>query len=207
MKTKITVTRRIPVEEYGFAEYVMESEVGEGEVAADVMGAMKIAAEQAHAMEKEEEKAKAQPKKSAAKAKAEPEPEEEEEEEVVDEEAAEEEEGENEESSEEEVEEEEAPPKEDKNAKKSTGKTAPSGEKKKTFKKKPAAYSRSSEQHKELFSAILKEVSPDWKKSEDKKARAKVVSQKMEGKDFLDSDGDVLPEFKAEVKKMMAAKK
>lgn len=78
---------------------------------------------------------------------------------------------------------------------------------KKVFKKKPQKYARSLEAHKEIFSSILKEVSPKWKSTDASKALAKSVSQKMEGKDFLDENGEVVSEFKAAVKKLMAAKK
>lgn len=71
------------------------------------------------------------------------------------------------------------------------------------FKKKPQSYSRASEQHKEIFSGVLKSVAPNWKKSEASKLKAKQVSQKMEGKEFLDETGDVLSSFTAEVKKLM----
>jgi len=79
--------------------------------------------------------------------------------------------------------------------------------KKKNFKKKPQSYSRSSEQHKEILSTLLKSVAPDWKKTDDGKARAKDASQKMEGKDFLDEEGEVLQSFKDEVQKLMAPAK
>lgn len=78
---------------------------------------------------------------------------------------------------------------------------------KKTFKKKPQAYSRASEQHKEIFSSLLKSVAPDWKKTPDSKEKGKAVSQKMEGEEFLDESGEVLPEFKAAVKSFMAPAK
>lgn len=98
---------------------------------------------------------------------------------------------------EEEEEEEEAPPVK-KKAASSPGKK---------FKKKEQVYSRTNEQHKELFSSTLRSVAPDWKKTEAGKAKAKLASQKMEGKAFLDENGEVIAEFKAEVKKLMAAKK
>lgn len=113
----------------------------------------------------------------------EPEPEEiEEEEEVDDEELA------DEEIQEEEEEAEEAP-------------TPSKG--KKTFKKKPQTYSRASEQHKEILSKTLREVAPDWQKSQEGKQKAKSCSIKMEGEEFLDENGEVLPEFKIKVKKHM----
>ena len=76
----------------------------------------------------------------------------------------------------------------------------------KTYSKKPQAYDRNIEEHKELFGSTLRLIAPDWKKSEDTKMKAKAVSQAMEGKDFIDVTGEVLPSFKAEVKKRMGAK-
>lgn len=76
----------------------------------------------------------------------------------------------------------------------------------KKFKTKAQVYQRSNETHKELFSNTLKAVYPDWKKSAATKAKGKSASQKMEGKDFLDDNGNVLPAFKAELKKLVAKK-
>lgn len=76
---------------------------------------------------------------------------------------------------------------------------------KKTFKKKPQVYNRNIEQHRAIFSRCLGSVKPDWK--EKLKDKAKQVSQKLEGKPFLDENGEVLPEFKAEVKKLLLGKK
>ena len=77
----------------------------------------------------------------------------------------------------------------------------------KKFKAKPQVYSRSIEQHKELFSGVLRSVMPDWKKSEKTKALAKEASAAMDGEDFLDAEGNVVPEFEAQVKKLMKVKK
>lgn len=77
----------------------------------------------------------------------------------------------------------------------------------KKFKKKPQNYNRGIEQHKEIFSGVLRSVSPDWKKSDDLKAKAKKASESMEGVSFLDEAGEVLPAFKDSVKKLMALKK
>lgn len=73
----------------------------------------------------------------------------------------------------------------------------------KSFKKKPQAYQRSNETHKDIFSGVLKKVAPNWKKSFESKAHAKKVSQKLEGKEFLDESGKVLASFEAEAKKAM----
>lgn len=77
----------------------------------------------------------------------------------------------------------------------------------KKYVKKPQAYNRSIEQHKEIFSGVLRSVSPDWKKSDATKAKAKKASENLEGEPFLDENGDVLESFKSAVKKMMAGKK
>lgn len=91
---------------------------------------------------------------------------------------------------------------------KATSTSEKSGEtEKKKFKKKPQVYQRTNETHKEIFSNVLKAVAPDWKKSDKTKAKAKDVSLKMEGKDFLDETGEVIPAFRAAVKKLMDGKK
>lgn len=92
----------------------------------------------------------------------------------------------------------------------SAGKGSKAAEKeapKKAFRKKPQSYNRGIEQHKEIFSGLLRTVAPDWKKSDATKAKAKKASEVMEGKEFLDENGEVLATFKAEVKKLMAVKK
>lgn len=77
---------------------------------------------------------------------------------------------------------------------------------KKTFKKKPQAYARDNDTHKEIFSGILKAVAPKWKTDPKTKTRAKGASVKLEGSEFLDAEGDVLASFKSSVKKLMAVK-
>lgn len=79
-------------------------------------------------------------------------------------------------------------------------------EERKAFKKKPQVYQRGNEAHKEFFSNVLKEVAPNWKKDATSKAKGKLVSMKMEGKEFIDHTGEVVPGFRAEVKKLMAKK-
>ncbi len=73
----------------------------------------------------------------------------------------------------------------------------------KVRKAKPQNYNREVEQHKSLFSGVLRSVAPEWNKSDDSKARAKKTSVQLAGKPFLDADGEVLDSFKAEVKKLM----
>lgn len=81
------------------------------------------------------------------------------------------------------------------------------GSSKKSFRKKPQGYNRAIDQHKEIFSGVLRYVAPDYKKSEASKLKAKETSIKMSGKEFLDEDGEVLESFKAEVKKLMSSSK
>lgn len=75
----------------------------------------------------------------------------------------------------------------------------PVKEKKGGHKKKPQNYNRSIEQHKEIFSGILKSVAPEWKKTDASKAKAKSASESMEGLPFLDDEGNVLESFKTKV--------
>lgn len=105
------------------------------------------------------------------------------------------------------VEEEETKPAKGKTGSSSKGDKSDKEEKgKKGFKKKPQVYTRGIDQHREIFSRVLRSVSPTWKESDVLKARAKKVSEALEGEKFLDENGEVLPEFKAEVKKRMTAK-
>ena len=73
----------------------------------------------------------------------------------------------------------------------------------KKFKKKGSAYSRTNDTHKMLFAELLLEVCPGWKKDADTKAQAKDASMELDGQDFLDADGEVLPEFTKKLKKLM----
>lgn len=81
------------------------------------------------------------------------------------------------------------------------------GSSKKRFTKKPQQYSRGIEEHKKIFSGLIGLVNPDWKKSDVSKKRAKNASESLDGVDFLDENGEVLPSFKTEVKKLMGNKK
>ena len=76
----------------------------------------------------------------------------------------------------------------------------------KKFKKKPQSYTRDIEQHKEIFSGIVRSIDPEWKKNDNTKAKVKKISVGMEGEAFLDEHGEVLDSFKAEVKKRMKGK-
>lgn len=78
---------------------------------------------------------------------------------------------------------------------------------KKKLVKKPQAYNRGIEEHKNIFSGVLRSVSPDWKKSDATKQKAKKTSEALEGEPFLDENGEVVASFKSEVKKLMSAAK
>lgn len=77
-------------------------------------------------------------------------------------------------------------------------------EKPKAGKKKArgaSPYDRSDETHKKLFSEKLDQEIPTWR---DKKSKeAKDASVELNGSDFLDNDGDVVPEFTAKLMKLM----
>lgn len=167
-----------------FQQLKMEVAKAYGGETADEPAPVEAEETEAEETEVEEEAPKKRGRKPKAKA-------EEVEEEEAEETEAEEVEEEVEEEAEEEVE-EEAPKK--------------SAKAKSKFKKKAQVYQRSNETHKELFSNVLKSVAPDWKKTEASKAKAKSASQKMDGKEFLNEEGEVLPAFKAEVKKLMGKK-
>lgn len=76
-------------------------------------------------------------------------------------------------------------------------------EKPKTKKKAKgaSAYDRTDDTHKKLFSEKLDQKFPDWRTKKSK--MAKLASSKLNGTDFLDSDGDVIPEFVAALVKLM----
>lgn len=77
--------------------------------------------------------------------------------------------------------------------------------KKKTEKKfvpKPTPYNRDNDTLKQMFTKWLGENHPTWKTA--KPDKAKKASVAMNGKDFLDADGKILPSFIAEVNQIMA---
>jgi hypothetical protein len=62
-------------------------------------------------------------------------------------------------------------------------------------------YDRNLDIHKKLFSEILdKGIGASWRTNA---AKAKEVSTKVEGIDFMDAGGSVLPEFKEKVLSLM----
>lgn len=72
--------------------------------------------------------------------------------------------------------------------KKAAGKKAPA-------KKKAIPYDRSVGAHKKAFGQILHENYPDWKTDSDLGAAAKQASLDLDGEDFMDANGDILPTF------------
>lgn len=74
---------------------------------------------------------------------------------------------------------------------------------KKAHRRKPQHYDRSIEQHKDKFKIALESVAPDWKKNEESKRKAKKASENLEGDEFLDENGDVMPEFITKIRKLM----
>lgn len=200
--TEVRYMRRNNLGNYEHEEISMSAVIEEDEDHMDAVAGLRqdvvaaLSGEKAatvEAPEAEEEKKPAKTGKGKKAPKVEEQPEEEEPEaEDDDEKTADPEEEETEEEPEEEPEEEEKP--------------APAKGGKK-FKKKPQSYSRASEQHKEIFSSVVKSIAPEWKKSDDLKKKAKDASQSMEGKDFLDDSGEVLSEFKDAVKKLLTGKK
>lgn len=83
------------------------------------------------------------------------------------------------------------------------GKDAKGKEGKKSFKKAPQEYNRSIEAHKDIFSGVVRSINPDWKSSDDMKKKAKKASEILEGEPFLNENGEVLEEFKSQVKKKL----
>lgn len=76
----------------------------------------------------------------------------------------------------------------------------------KSFKKKPQVYDRANEAHKEIFSAALRDINANWSKDKKLKAKGVKASADLDGDDFLDAEGDVLPAFLTALKKAMAKK-
>jgi hypothetical protein len=74
---------------------------------------------------------------------------------------------------------------------------------KKTFKKVGTPYSRQNEIHKKMFAEKLAMILPSWKETEAGKNKARLASQTLEGKEFLDASGTVLPEFIGEMRDLL----
>lgn len=78
--------------------------------------------------------------------------------------------------------------------------------KKKRFRSKAAPYDRTNEVHRSIFLGALKEIDQKWNSSDAKKARAKKVSVNLDGTDFLDKEGEILPGFVKEMRKAFTGK-
>lgn len=153
----------------------------------------------------EEEKPKKKATKKAAK-KVEPEDvEEDEDEEEIEEEDPEEDDEESEESDDEEGDEEETEKPKGAKGSKIPTKATSDEPKKKSLKKKGSVYTRDSDLHKKLFVEEMKKVSKTFLKDFGDKAKA--ISIKLDGKEFLDADGAVLESFTESLKKMMKGSK
>jgi hypothetical protein len=86
----------------------------------------------------------------------------------------------------------EEPMEEEKEEEVATPKAAKAGKK---FKAKTSTYSRANETHKSMMADALNEHFPDWKKTAEGKAKAKKLSQTLDGAEFLDGDGEILESF------------
>ena len=71
----------------------------------------------------------------------------------------------------------------------------------KKAKAKNTPYDRENKLHKTLFGQALDRVDKSWRSNPSK---AKALSVSLEGKDFLDSEGAILPEFESLIKTEMA---
>lgn len=77
---------------------------------------------------------------------------------------------------------------------------------KKAFKKKGQTYARDNQLHKKLVVEFLKKEVKGFPADPAIKGKALVVSKKMQDKDFLDEEGNVLASFKDDFKKLMKSK-
>jgi hypothetical protein len=171
----VTYTRRLPAEQYGFMEMTATATISEDESAHEAFMSLKEEVEKAITGQAMEAVEKEEPT---------PEPKKragkkakavvEEEEEVTTEDTPDDDEGE-----------------------------AVTTAKRKTTKSKATVYSRASDTHKSMFAEVLAEVAPTWKTTEAGKAKAKKLSQTLDGTDFLDENGDTMPSFITAIKKGM----
>lgn len=192
--TEVTYTKRFNTGKYEHEEYTVTASIDEDDDAKESIAELKQLVVQGHGGEidvdqdkdeAEEEESEEQESKKSRGSKAKP----------KDEDESEEEESEEEEPSEEEAEEEEEKPK---------------AAAKKKFRSKDAAYDRQDPLHKKLVGEILDSKFKGWnKKGSDLAKKAGKASQELDGEDFLDNDGEVVPEFRSKLLKLMggAAKK
>lgn len=207
--TQVRVVRRVPKEEYGFVEAEIIATVTAKEdveaviqelsdnifsaaiLSMEVGGSEDVSAGDV-VVEDEETPAPKKSRKSKAKK-------------VEDEDEEEEEEGDDEEDDEDD--EEEPAPK--KGSKKKASKKAKTEEeddeddvpstkpkKKKGAKRsKKTTYDRENDEHKMILTEVIREEYPNFEKKKKLLARIKKASIKMDGRDFLDSDGNILVDF------------
>lgn len=107
------------------------------------------------------------------------------------------------------VEEKEEPKKKTKSKKVAKAVEEKVEEKVEEVEEKPAAkvkgatpYNRADALHKKLIGELLDRECPNWKKE----GKGLAASKAMEGKDFLDRDGQILPSFSKELSKVLAVK-
>ncbi len=62
------------------------------------------------------------------------------------------------------------------------------------------------EEDTEVEAEYLNKLDKNWKSSDKGKAKAKKISQEMEGEEFLDADGEILESFLSTVKKKYGKK-
>lgn len=187
---EIEVRRRKPKEEYGALEIAVKADLDKGDDLQEELA--KLIAEVEKAIDGED--APTPPKKKRGKKKPadEEETEENEESEETDDsetEETEDEESEEQEESQDDEESEDPPPKKGK----------------KVVRKKSAVYDRDNEIHKKLMGEQLTKYDKTWKKTAKGKAAAKKISQKLEGEEFLNDDGKVLPSFITTMRKEYVA--
>lgn len=211
--TEVKFTRRYNVGQYEHEEYLVAANLDEGEVASDVLSKLKAEVQAAYAgeqsasemedagQEEEETSEEEKPVKASKKSKVSPTttPGEESEEEDSGEEEADQEiedSGDDGETEEEEVETEEVDEVEEEEEK-------PKAKRGPRTKSKAAKYDRSNETHKKLFAEMLAKMQPKWSKEPRLREAAKKASAKLEGKEFLDKEGELLNDFVTALRKMM----
>lgn len=214
-------TRRYTTDvQYEYEEFTVTAVVEDDDNAREVLSQLKADVEAVHAGEsstgstedagqdQEETEEETKPEKKGKKSKRKPttipeEESEEEDSEDTEEETEEDSEGDTEEEADEEAEDEEEKKPAKKPAGKSSKKSSPG---KKGARKTGAVYSRSNEIHKKLFSEQLGKIAPNWKSSEKSKAKAKKLSQDLQGKEFMDADGKIVSSFIIAMRKGMIGK-
>lgn len=220
--TEVKVGRKFRLADYESKEIVVTAIVEKGETAEDVITELSDLIEAQGPNGKKEEKPKSGSKTNSGKSRGSKKEEVSDEEETETEESQEEDDG--EEKTEEDDSEENDGGEEDDgeegeqetSGKSNTGSAAGRGLKKETksdeaapkkkgLRAKGSVYSRESDLHRKLLGQMLKDAG--LYKTDDQKKKAKAVSAKMAGKEFLDGDGEIMDSFKTEFTKLMKASK